>query len=210
LQRVTGTQLFDSGFKLKHAVRDYEARFIEAALSRTGGKISQAAVMLGLSHQTLSNIIKYRQNNLQDKRLPPTPRRRSILRKPKRSRSAKQKTISVLYVDDDRILANAVRDSLQKEGFSVDVNRDGSTALATLQREKKYDVLIFDNEMDGINGVGLARQARELNHRLQTPIIVFSSVDVSTEAYRAGVNLFLQKPDEVATLTANIKRLLSV
>ena len=209
MRRRMGTQISDTNFKLKQAMRDYEARFIETALSRSGGKISQAASLLGLSHQTLSNIIKYRQNNLQDKRLPPTRRKRSIVRHAKRSRATKSTPISILFVEDDKILANEVRGALEKEGYRVDLNHDGSSALKSLQRDRKYDVIIFDNEMDGINGIGLARQAREINHRLKTPIIVYSSVDISNEAYRAGVNLFLKKPEEVAELTSSIRRLLS-
>lgn len=207
MRRLMGTQLSDSNFALKKAMRDYEGRFIEAALSRTGGKISQAASMLGLSHQTLSNILKFRQRELQDKRLPATPRRRSIIRHTTRSKQGK--TRSVLFVEDDKALARAVRQALEREGFAIDVRANGEAGLNCLKREKKYDVLIFDNEQQGINGIGLARKARELQHRRSTPIIVFSSADVSNDAYRAGVNLFLQKPDAINKLTANIKRLLA-
>lgn len=209
MRRLMGTQISDSEFALKKAIRNYEARFIEAALARTGGKISQAASMLGLSHQTLSNILKFRQNELQDKRLPPTPRRRSIVQNNGRSRNLKAKSKSILYVEDDKVLAKAVKKTLEREGFLVDVKRNGVLGLASLKRVKKYDVLIFDNEQQGINGIGLARQARELQHRRVTPIIVFSTDDVATDAYRAGVSLFLKKPDDVVKLTANIKRLLA-
>jgi CheY-like chemotaxis protein/tetratricopeptide (TPR) repeat protein len=209
MRRLMGTQISDSDFALKRAMRNYEARFIEAALSRSGGKISQAATMLGLSHQTLSNILKYRQKTLLDKRLPPTPRRKSIVRQSADSRHSKPSSKAVLYVEDDKTLANAVKKMLERDGFTVDISKDGVTGLANLKRDKKYDVLIFDNEQQGINGIGLARQAREIQHRRRTPIIVFSSDDVATDAYRAGVNLFLQKPDEVRKLTANIKQLLS-
>jgi DNA-binding response OmpR family regulator len=126
-----------------------------------------------------------------------------------RSRSARTKSIPVLLVEDDKPFARAVKKSLEMAGFSVDLRLDGSAALDSLKRVKKYEVLIFDNEMDGINGIGLARQARELNHRSRTPIIVFSSDDVATEAYRAGVSLFLQKPHDLVELTSNIKQLLS-
>jgi DNA-binding NtrC family response regulator len=209
MRRLMGIQISDSKFVLKKALRDYEARFIEAALSRSGGRISQAASMLGLSHQTLSNILKFRQKNLLEKRLPPTPRRKSIVRRDGRSRQNGTKFKSVLYVEDDKVLAKAVKKSLGREGFAVDVIANGISGLASLKRRKKYDVLIFDNEQQGINGISLARKARELEHRRATPIIVLSTDDVSTDAYRVGVNLFLQKPDDIAKLTANIKRLLS-
>ena len=163
--------------------------------------------MLGLSHQTLSNILKYRQKDLQDKRLPPSPRRRSIIRTNSRPRQTKVK--SILFVEDDKALARAVRESLEREGFTVDIRTNGVAGLNSLKRDKKYDVLIFDNEQLGINGISLARKARDLQHRRVTPIVVFSSDDVAKDAYRAGVNLFLHKPDGVLKLATKIKRLLS-
>jgi PleD family two-component response regulator len=39
--------------------------------------------------------------------------------------------------------------------------------------------------------------------------MMFSAANVASEAYQAGVNLFLRKPEETLQLTANIKRLLA-
>ncbi|MBV9209392.1 MAG: response regulator [Acidobacteria bacterium] len=210
MRRVMGKQLSEKGFSLYDALHNYEARFIEAALKRTGGRISQAAKMLGLSHQTLSNILKNRHQKLQGKRLPPSRRRRSIFgRGATVARPVKAKTISILYVEDNRMVAEAVKETLTQEGYCVEVYADGRSAFDMLRSQKQYDLLIFDHDLPGMSGIKLAQHARALPHRRRTPIMMFSAANVASEAYRAGVNLFLRKPEETLQLTANIKRLLA-
>jgi CheY-like chemotaxis protein len=209
MRRIMGTQLSGSDFSLYTTLHSYEARFIEAALKRSGGRISQAAKLLGLSHQTLSNILKNRHSDLQKKRLPPSTRRRSIVRDAAYARPAKTKISSILYVQENRIAARAVKDTLELEGFCVDVYADGNSALERLQSNKQYDLLICAIESSAIDGIKLVRHVRSLPQRRRTPIIMISSTNVAGEAYRAGVNLFLRRPDEPLQLTAYIKRLLS-
>ena len=73
------------GFSLKEELREPEKRFIELALKAADGKISVAARLLGLNHnEILTSIIKSRYPELLASRLPPIPRRRSIIRKPQR------------------------------------------------------------------------------------------------------------------------------
>jgi hypothetical protein len=73
------------GFSLKEELREPEKRFIELALQAAEGKISVAARLLGLNHnEILTSIIKSRYPELLAARLPPIPRKRSIIRKPRR------------------------------------------------------------------------------------------------------------------------------
>jgi tetratricopeptide (TPR) repeat protein len=72
-------------FSLKEELREPEKRFIELALKAADGKISVAARLLGFNHnEILTSIIKSRYPELLASRLPPIPRRRSIIRKPQR------------------------------------------------------------------------------------------------------------------------------
>ncbi|HEX8774521.1 MAG TPA: helix-turn-helix domain-containing protein [Pyrinomonadaceae bacterium] len=74
----------DKYFTLPETILKYEARFIEQALEEERGSVSRAANRLGLSHQTLSAILKTRHQNLRNKRTPEISRRRSIILKDKR------------------------------------------------------------------------------------------------------------------------------
>jgi tetratricopeptide (TPR) repeat protein len=73
------------GFSLKEELREPEKRFIELALKAADGKISVAARLLGFNHnEILTSIIKSRYPDLLASRLPPIPRKRSIITKSRR------------------------------------------------------------------------------------------------------------------------------
>jgi DNA-binding response OmpR family regulator len=78
-----------------------------------------------------------------------------------------------------------------------------------LEGKEHYDLLLFDNDLPHVNGVELIRRARRLPHRKRTPIIMLSAGDVEPEAWRAGVDAFLRKPDDIGRLTGMVARLLS-
>jgi tetratricopeptide (TPR) repeat protein len=72
-------------FSLKEELREPEKRFIELALKAADGKISVAARLLGFNHnEILTSIIKSRYPDLLASRLPPIPRKRSIITKSRR------------------------------------------------------------------------------------------------------------------------------
>ena len=81
IKRLSGMQLHDKNFSFYGAVQEVEARLIEQALELEGGSITSAAKRLGLKRQTLSHMLQVRHKKLLDKRTPPIPRRRSIIKK---------------------------------------------------------------------------------------------------------------------------------
>jgi tetratricopeptide (TPR) repeat protein len=85
--RIVAKKLYgpdlDDYFTLPETILKYEARFIEQALKEERGSVSRAAHRLGLSHQTLSAMLKTRHRNLRSKRSPEIKRKRSIILKGK-------------------------------------------------------------------------------------------------------------------------------
>jgi tetratricopeptide (TPR) repeat protein len=81
IRRLSGMQLHDKNFSFYSAVHELEAKLIEQALELEGGSITHAAERLGLKRQSLSHMLQFRHKKLFDKRTPPTPRKRSIMRK---------------------------------------------------------------------------------------------------------------------------------
>ena len=86
---------------------------------------------------------------------------------------------------------------------------NGAMALRMLEGKEHYDLLLFDNDLPHVNGVELIRRARQLPHRRRTPVVMFSAGDVDAEAWRAGADAVLKKPDDMGRLTAMVKRLLA-
>jgi tetratricopeptide (TPR) repeat protein len=83
VKRLSGLELRDSNFSFYSAVRDYEARLIEQALTEANGSVTRAAKILGLTHQNLGYMLKNRHKKLAEKRTPPEKRLRSIIKEPK-------------------------------------------------------------------------------------------------------------------------------
>ena len=117
--------------------------------------------------------------------------------------------VTILHVEDNRAVADAVKEMLEMEGWQVETCEEGATALKMLASEKHYDVLLFDISLPGLNGLELIRQTRRFSHRQQTPIIVLSASDYEIEARRAGANAFLSKPNDVLAIAETIARVLA-
>jgi tetratricopeptide (TPR) repeat protein len=69
-------------FSLKEEVRRLEERYIRRALEDSEGRVSQAAKLLGFEdHGSLNSLLKNKYPHLSAARLPPSPRKRSIIRR---------------------------------------------------------------------------------------------------------------------------------
>lgn len=204
-----------TGFSFKDAVRRYESHLIERALKDAGGMVSRAAQLLGFKHhQSLVSLLKNRHKQLLHVRTPVVPRKRSIIRRVDRCGAVEKagetgaRSVVILHVEDNGQLAEAVRETLAEEGWTVETCANGVEALHQLAGEKHYDVLLFDNELPGASGIELVRRARGLSHRRKTPIIMFSASDCEANARRAGVDAFLRKPQDTGRLVETVAGLL--
>jgi CheY-like chemotaxis protein len=197
------------GFNLYDAVIRFESRLIERALREAGGVVARAAQLLGIERGGLAAMLrKGRHQALAGLRTPAEPRRSSLMFRDDLE-CPDTRPVSVLHVEDDAHVADAVRLKLEDEGWSVETCDEGCAALERLQSGARYDVLIFDSDLPGIGGMELIRRTRALAHRQQTPIIILSAGDVEARARRAGANEFLSKPDDMDVLAETIARLLA-
>lgn len=212
---VTHAILGDENFSLPDVVLAYEGRLIEQALELEGGKLSRAAKRLGVTRQRLTHILKTRHRSLWHKRTPVSQLRSYTgVREPRKTGRimARQKArpVSILVVEDHPTVADAVRETLELEGWRVEVCADGASASAELEGSNHFDLLILDYQLPGeVNGVELIRLARNLKHRMHTPIVMLSASDVEAEARAAGAEVFLQKPQDIGRLAEVVSHLLS-
>jgi CheY-like chemotaxis protein len=117
--------------------------------------------------------------------------------------------VSILYVEDDRFVSDAVRDLLEAEGYAVECCSDGNAALNRIAGGSSYALLLLDNDLPGVSGLELVRYARSIPFYRRTPIIMLSAGEHSDEARRAGADEFLRKPEGVSRLVEIIRRLLA-
>jgi CheY-like chemotaxis protein len=195
-------------FSLREALRRYEGHIIERALKDAGGIVTRAAHLLGFKqHTSLINRLNSRHRELLSARTPVEPRKQSLIFVD--DSDIETRPLSILHIEDNKLIANAVKDSLEMEGWTVESLKEGTTALQMLASDEHFDVLIFDNELPDTTGIELIRQTRLLAHWQQTPIIMFSASEVEKEARQAGANAFLRKPADMNAITETIARLLA-
>lgn len=192
-------------------IHRYESYLIERALKETGGVVTRAANLLGFRHHnSLVALLNGRHKDLLSARSEIVPRRRSIISDAKHRGHAPKdaRTVRILHVEDEPTVADMVRVALEDGGWVVETCADGAQARRKLSGRAHYDLLIFDNQLPGVSGVELLRHARSLPHRRRTPAVVLSAADVETEAWRAGADAFLRKPDDAEAIVPTVRRLL--
>lgn len=124
--------------------------------------------------------------------------------------SAAAREFSILYAEQAAAVADAVRETLEASGWRVEVCARGDDALRRLSGVgARFDLLILDFDLPGLDGVELARRARRLPRAARTPIIMFTACEVEREARRAGVDAYLRKPGGVYSLAGTAARLLA-
>jgi DNA-binding response OmpR family regulator len=117
--------------------------------------------------------------------------------------------LTILYVEDNKFVSDAVKETLEGEGWRVETCADGYVALLLIKSDRRYDLIILDNELPNVSGLELTRRARELSHRKGTPIIMLSASECVRDALLAGANTFLRKPQDIGAIVGTIARLLS-
>jgi len=102
----------------------------------------------------------------------------------------------VLVVDDSPAIRETMSRILSRAGYIVDVAEDGARAW-DMARELRYDAVLTDLEMPGLDGFGLIEKLRGHPPLAAVPVAIISSRTSSTNRKRAnalGVSTFLAKP----------------
>ncbi|MBQ1373015.1 response regulator transcription factor [Candidatus Saccharibacteria bacterium] len=113
----------------------------------------------------------------------------------------------VLYVEDEKFLAEAVKHNLEKQGIKTDLAFDGEEGL-NMAVASIYDCVILDIMLPKLSGLEILTRMREKDVR--TPVIMLSALSQVEDKVR-GLNLgaddYLAKPFKTAELVARIMAL---
>jgi ATP-dependent Lon protease len=102
--------------------------------------------------------------------------------------------VRILVLDDEPIVGERLKASLERAGFVVDAFSSSREALSRLQAER-YDILVTDLKMSGPDGIEVLREARQLNPGIKAVVITgFATVETAEEALRSGAVMFVPKP----------------
>ncbi len=107
-----------------------------------------------------------------------------------KEREGGQAARSVLLVDDAAFFRNMLAPVLKAAGYAVTTAASAADALALLQRGRRFDVVITDIVMPGMDGFEFASAVRADPRTSDLPIIGLSSL-VSAEAIERGKHVGL-------------------
>lgn len=113
--------------------------------------------------------------------------------------------VRILVIEDERGIANFIKEGLEEEGFAVDVAGDGPHGLE-LAQSNDYDLLLIDWMIPGISGIEVCRQVRQSDPRV--PMIFLTAKDTVQDVVfglEAGANDYIKKPFAFDELLARVR-----
>ena len=100
---------------------------------------------------------------------------------------------SILIVDDEAIVREALRDAL-KINHNVSIVKTGEEAIDLIKKHD-FDILIVDVRLPGKSGLEVVNEARTINPYIRSIVITaYPSVELSVQAMKQGAVDFITKP----------------
>lgn len=116
--------------------------------------------------------------------------------------------MKILVIEDEKLLADAIKNLLEEKGFEVETAFDGGNGEAYAEL-CIYDLIILDVMLPGMDGFQVAKTLR--NRHCATPILMLtakSDLEDRIEGLNAGADYYLSKPFDSRELLACVNALL--
>ena len=112
---------------------------------------------------------------------------------------------SVLLVDDEVEFVETLAERMRSRGLHVDTAHDGAAALEAVER-RRYDAVVLDLAMPGMDGLETLRKIRAANPDQQVILLTGQgTIQAAVEATREGAMEFLEKPTDIGALLDKIR-----
>jgi len=110
------------------------------------------------------------------------------------------KKLKTLLVDDDELIRDSLKIAFRAKGCAMRVAESAEEGLQAI-REEKFDIIISDYRLPGMNGLDFIKQAAFMQPLAARFLITAYRDDhIISEALRIGVNEFIEKPFSVKVL----------
>ncbi len=116
--------------------------------------------------------------------------------------------MKILIVEDEKLLADSVKELLSEKGFDADAVYDGESGIQ-YGETNVYDLIILDVMMPRVNGYQVAKRLRA--EHLSTPILMLTAKSElldRVEGLNSGADYYLTKPFDARELLACVNALL--
>ena len=116
--------------------------------------------------------------------------------------------MKILIVDDDELILNLIREELEDEFPSFDIDaQNKSDSAYDLFIEKGHDLILTDLKMPGMTGGDLVKKVEKSNKTLPAICVMSGSVNRDLEKVRYQHELFiLTKPFEIEDIFGLVQK----
>lgn len=119
-----------------------------------------------------------------------------------------EKKFSILLVEDEENLQEALKLNLELEGYEVSVSRDGAHALKAF-RQEHFDLIILDVMLPELDGISVCETIRLKDTTV--PILILSAKNSSADrvlGLKKGADDYLTKPFNLEELLLRVQKLI--
>lgn len=116
--------------------------------------------------------------------------------------------LSVLLVEDEENLHDALKLNLELEGYEITSAYDGHEALKKIE-EEYFDLIIMDVMLPGVDGISVTENIRLQNN--EVPILILSAKNTSADrvaGLKKGADDYLTKPFNLEELLLRVHKLI--
>lgn len=116
---------------------------------------------------------------------------------------------TLLVVDDDEGISEAITMILEDEGYVVEPLLRGDTVLEVAEKLKPA-VILLDVLISGTDGRDICRQLKQSSELKAIPVVMLSAhPNAQSTVFEAGADGFIAKPFETDELLARVKKFCS-
>jgi len=119
-------------------------------------------------------------------------------------------THKILIADDEPNIVVSLEFLMKREGYTVSIARDGTTALAAV-REQRPDLVLLDVMMPGMDGFEVCAAVRADEQLAGVKILMLTAKGRDTDTAKGvalGADAYMTKPFATRELAAKVRELL--
>jgi len=113
----------------------------------------------------------------------------------------------ILAVDDEPVNLQVLKNQLTSEYYSVTLAANGREAIAALEGDEKFDLVLLDVMMPGMSGYEVCQRLRDMYSANELPVVMLTAknqVDDLVAGFDSGASDYLTKPFSKQELIARV------
>jgi adenylate cyclase len=118
---------------------------------------------------------------------------------------------SILVVDDLKVNVLLLERTLSEAGYRSITSTTRSKDVFELHRKNRYDLILLDLEMPGLDGFQVMEQLKEIETEGYLPVLVLTAQpEHKLRALKAGARDFVSKPFDLAEVLIRVRNMIEV